>query len=100
MILGDPLWSEMLSMVNIVSGLIIFSSAMMRSKWYKGTFRLLLRMMAIVGLYWACLYTFVLFTSGGSYDAVQFGRVFVRPMFTITLSAMASLGLYRLRKGA
>lgn len=99
MIFGDPLWAELLSMVNIVSGIVIFYSALLRSKLYKGTFRLLLRMMAIVGLYWASVYVFVLFTTGESYNAVQFGRVFIRPMFTITLSAMASLLLYRWRKG-
>jgi hypothetical protein len=50
---------------------------------------------ALISMYWAGLYLFVLLEQPGHYDSVWFGQVFVRPAFTLTLGVMAAQAITR-----
>lgn len=50
---------------------------------------------AIMGLYWCCVYVYVLFSSHVVYDPVLFGQIFIRPAFTLTLGIMAAGAIAR-----
>lgn len=96
-IFGDPLWSELLSISNIIFGLIIAYASIRRRRHFCGFMRAGVTLLSIAGLYWTILYVFVLFTPGGAVDPVWFGRIFVRPAFTFTLWVVAGLAMYRYR---
>lgn len=96
-VFGDPLWAESLSLANIFFGLLIgmYNARQVRQCNPKMCWLYLIT--GLLGFYWAGLYVFVFFTRSGTYDAVLFGQVYVRPAFTFTLATMASLALSRWR---
>lgn len=55
----------------------------------------------LIGLYWGILYIIILFVLvPGEYDSILFGRLFVRPAFTLSLVVIAvgSIQRYRANK--
>lgn len=56
---------------------------------------------AIIGLYWGCLYIYVVIVNVlgiAIIDPITFGRIFVRPAFTVTLGVMLAGAIIRHRK--
>lgn len=96
-VFGDPIWSEVFSILNIaVFGALAVTSWKLRDGHKRFRYAASI-VFTIIGLYWAALYIFVLFTPSGSIDGVMFGRLFVRPEFTLTGGAMLMLALRFLR---
>lgn len=95
--LADSFLAELLSAVNIVLALLLTGYNVRQVRRNSGFLRIFSIASVAIGLYWAGIYTFVILTQAGSYDAVFFGRVFIRPAFTFTLAMMASVALFRSR---
>lgn len=91
-----------LSIMNIIAGtLVAVIDFYYWIKYRLETWRWIKLYYAIVGFYWALLYTYVLLASLNVFpqiDSVTFGRVFFRPAITITLSAIAAGAIIRMRR--
>lgn len=52
----------------------------------------------IIGIGWIALYIFVVFGHQIDIDSVVIGRVFIRPLITLTLGAIAATFIHRARQ--
>ncbi len=95
--LADSFPAELLSGINVLLALALAYYNLRQVRRQSGFLRVFSMLSVVIGLYWAGLYSFVILTQAGSYDAVFFGRVFVRPAFTFTLAMMASVAVFRSR---
>lgn len=92
----DPVWAEVLAVVNaVLAGVIVFCNGRLLGR--SNGHRWLRWMNILIGLYWAGIYVFVAVADSSQYNPVFFGRVFIRPAFTITLAVMAASSLFRMR---
>jgi len=90
-------WATALAVINVLLALgIVVMNA--RLCWRQQCCARPIRMFLIAtGIYWALLYSFVVWASPSDYDPVAFGRIFVRPAFTWTLGLMLASAIYRWR---
>lgn len=90
-----PLWADLLALANVlIYGMLAWLSwRHLRS--LAGEPRWIRFMHLLIGLYWSCLYAFVVVTPTGNYNPVWFGQVFVRPAFTFTGAVMLAGSLHR-----
>ena len=95
--LADSFLAELLSGANVLLALTLAYYNLRQVRRQSGFLRVFSLLSVLIGLYWAGIYIFVILTQAGSYDAVFFGRVFVRPAFTFTLAMMASVAFFRSR---
>jgi len=103
-IFGDPLINELNSIGNIfffsVWAVYSLKLAWREYKCYGHKWDGFLHfLMFLVGAYWAGLYIFVLMAKSGTYDAIIFGQVFVRPAFTVMAGVVCTWLLTRWRRG-
>lgn len=91
------LLSEILVYTNIAMGLILgFSAAVVTYKNHNGL-RWLDFIESALGFYFAGIYVFVAITDPGDIDPVAFGQIFIRPVITLLLVALAAGAIVRMR---
>ncbi len=95
--MADSFLAELLSGANVLLALALAYYNLRQVRRQSGFLRIFSLLSVLIGLYWAGIYIFVILTRAGSYDAIFFGRVFVRPAFTFTLAMMASVAVFRSR---
>jgi hypothetical protein len=86
---------RLLAGTNCVMGLIVlilelrcFLSMRGRERWIKSLY-------GLAGLYWSLVYAYVFIYD--PLDMTGFGKIFIRPAFTLTLAVMAMGAIWRLR---
>ena len=91
--------ADILSGMNVLFGFGVFVVSIYDATKAPRHLRWLKIMQACLGLYWGLLYLSVLSGVAAQFDPVYFGRLFVRPAFTVTLGLMFSAVLFRARAG-
>ncbi len=90
--------ANILSLLNIIFAFGVFAIGLIDARHAPPNVRWLKIMQAAIGLYWAALYICILGGWAAGFDNVQFGRLFVRPAFTLTLGLTFSAVLFRARR--
>lgn len=83
--------------INIMAaGIVLYASTLVyRCKLLP---RYLFVLFWIICVGWIALYVFVIFGHHIDVDSVLLGRVFIRPLITLTLGTVASTFIYRARR--
>lgn len=88
-----------LALTNLILALILAVSQFKVSRLLKkgSCFRWIKIVSGVVGIYWAAVYVYVLFTDPATapIDSVLFGKIFIRPAITVTLAVMSAGALLR-----
>ena len=87
---------EINAAVNItMSGLVLYSSVLVyRYGWIP---RYLFASFIVCCLGWIALYAVVLLHNPLNIDSILLGRIFIRPLITLTLGTIAATFIYRLK---
>lgn len=95
----DVFWADLLSLANVIFFGLLALYSFRRASRERGFMRWLLSLLGVIGGYWSALYLLIFVMPQGYFDPVWFGRIAVRPAFTVTGAVMASMALYRWRCG-
>lgn len=90
--------ADLVAVLNIVLGLISAYYNVQYYLNYHDEFRWVKLMYATISLYWAFIYILIVFALPASEVSTPFGTTFIRPAVTITLTAMASGAIVRIKK--
>lgn len=91
--------ATILALTNLILALILAVSQFKVSRLLpkKSCFRWIKIASGCLGVYWAVVYVYVLFTDPATspINSVLFGQIFIRPAITVTLAVMSAGALLR-----